>query len=263
MVCARRAGDPSSPGRARICCRCGLPIISATVVQVDPYTCGACRTAQPEFDGGRSFGVYGGRLRKAILALKFRGRERLAGKLGRLLVGLWWGMDRGDEAGETGPWLVVPVPLHPTRERERGFNQAELIARSLVAGLRRGAKAGKQGFMPPRLETSALRRIRLAVPQAGLSVAGRKQNVSAAFEIARGQRIRERRVLLIDDVMTTGETASACAQALKGAGAREVCVLTVARATPEFPDFAQPRFDRSYHGAHGVLPVDDFASSRR
>ncbi len=135
------------------------------------------------------------------------------------------------------PVLIVPVPLHPARERERGFNQAELIARSLIAELRRGAGAGRRAFLPLCLETSALRRTRRTVPQAGLSVAGRKENVRGVFEVARAQTIRGRRVLLIDDVMTTGETASACAQAMKRAGAGEVRVLTVARATPEFPDF--------------------------
>jgi ComF family protein len=108
---------------------------------------------------------------------------------------------------------TVPVPLYWLRRIKRGFNQSELLARGL---------ARRTGI--PMLK--ALRRVRPTPTQAGLSNSARRQNVASAF---RSQGVQEKRILLIDDVMTTGATAAACALALKQAGARRVALLTVAR----------------------------------
>jgi len=112
---------------------------------------------------------------------------------------------------------IVPVPLHWWRKWQRGFNQSELLARQLAA---------RTGL--PVLE--ALRRVRATAVQAGLSNRGRRRNVAGAFAVARAsRRIDGKRLLLIDDVMTTGSTAATCAAVLKRAGAARVALLTVAR----------------------------------
>jgi predicted amidophosphoribosyltransferase len=103
------------------------------------------------------------------------------------------------------------------------------------------------------VETNCLTRIRATVPQTGLSLAERRENVQGAFAVERPERIRGRTVVLIDDVMTTGATLSACAIALKRAGASRVLALTLARAAPQFPDFSDsaPR-----------IPVDEFGRNQ-
>jgi ComF family protein len=116
-----------------------------------------------------------------------------------------------------GGALLVPVPLHPRKRRERGFNQSELLAEAI------SARAG----VP--LVKDALVRRRETGTQTGLSAAARRANVRGAFAVRRRARIEGQRIVLLDDVYTTGATALACAQALLAAGAREVRLLTLAR----------------------------------
>jgi len=146
-------------------------------------------------------------------------------------------------AGEAA--VLVPVPLHSTRERERGFNQAELLARGLSAMLARS-----RNTLAPRVEPRALRRTRATPPQTGLSLSARRENVRGVFAVSDPARVRDLVIVLVDDVMTTGATLSACASALKGAGAAAVLALTLARATPEFGDFV---------AGSKSAGVDDFA----
>jgi ComF family protein len=171
----------------------------------------------------RSYGLYTGNLRKAILQLKFYGREYLGHRLGALLARAFEALPEPDSA------IVVPVPLHPSRRRQRGFNQAELLARGLVRRLRKEGR-GLQ------LVAGSLSRVRATLPQVGLSVSARRENVSGVFSVSRPEQVRNRTVVVIDDVMTTGATLSACAAALKRAGASRVLALSLARATPQFPD---------------------------
>ena len=185
--------------------------------------CGSCRQGELEFDWARSYGLYTGNLRKAILHLKFYGREYLGHALGALLARAWEAHPELDSA------LVAPVPLHPLRRRARGFNQAELLASGLVRSLRKEGSG-------LRLAAGSLRRIRDTVPQVGLSVSARRENVSGVFSVCRPEEVRDRAVVVVDDVMTTGATLSACAAALKRAGAERVLALALARATPQFPD---------------------------
>jgi ComF family protein len=187
--------------------------------------CGSCRQGEQEFDVARSYGFYAGNLRKAILQLKFHGREYLGNRLGALLARAWEALPEPDSA------IVAPVPLHPSRRRQRGFNQAELLARGLVRRLRK-----EERFHGLQLVAGSLRRIRATLPQIGLSVSARRENVSGVFSVTRPEQVRNRTVVLIDDVMTTGATLSACAAALKRAGASRVLALSLARATPQFPD---------------------------
>ncbi len=116
--------------------------------------------------------------------------------------------------------LIIPVPLHPNRERERGFNQAALLAREL-------ARLSKL----PLDEHSVVRRVQTGRHRAGMDSRARRESVAAAFAVRHPDAIAAKRVLLIDDVFTTGATVSACAAALKDAGAEKVFVLTMARAS--------------------------------
>jgi ComF family protein len=140
--------------------------------------------------------------------MKYGGMRPLAGPLGDYLA-------RAlplDEAFDA----VVPVPLHWFRRFQRGFNQAQLLARHI----------GKKRNLPV---LRAVRRVRATRTQTGLTNTKRRQNVAGAFRARRGRRVEGLRLLLVDDVMTTGATASACASALKRAGAKSVTLLTVAR----------------------------------
>jgi ComF family protein len=147
-----------------------------------------------------------------IHELKYRGRRRVAGRLARALL-----EDERVRGLVAESHVLVPVPLHPRRMRERGFNQAALIAREL--GRRTGCPCGDQ----------ALVRREDTVPQAGLTAAARRRNVARAFAVRRRGLVAGRIVALVDDVFTTGATAYACARVLREAGAREVRLLSVAR----------------------------------
>jgi ComF family protein len=165
----------------------------------------------------RAVGAYRDGLRAAIHALKFRGRVAVAAPLGALLA------ERGAAlAGLTGeaPTLVdavVPVPLHPGRLAERGFNQAELLA----------APCARAWGRP--LVTGALVRTRPTRPQTELDAVERGTNVAGAFAVRRPAAVAGQRVVLVDDVLTTGATARAAARALRDGGAAAVGVLVLAR----------------------------------
>jgi ComF family protein len=166
--------------------------------------------APPHIDLAASLGSYEGALRLAVHALKYEGRRSIASRLARLL---------GERCGDLleGADAVVPVPLHPLRRWTRGFNQSEEIAGALGA--------------PPVWKT--LRRTRRTPPQASLTATAREANVHGAFAPRRAGRAAARmpgsRVVLLDDVATTGATLSACAVVLRRMGAAEVLALTAAR----------------------------------
>ena len=177
--------------------------------------CGACWSGivplrQPLTGASRAAGEYEGSLREIIHAFKYDGRRSLAAPLARLM------RDAGaDLLGDAD--FVVPVPLHPWRRLRRGFNQAEELARLLDVPV-----------------CPALWRMRATLPQTELDIAERRRNVHGAFRMSpfiRASRLAGARVVLIDDVRTTGATLDACARALRKAGAREVSALTVAQAT--------------------------------
>jgi ComF family protein len=175
--------------------------------------CAACRSGLQGFDYAASFGMYEGALRDLIHLYKYSGMRPLAKPLARCLERAI-PLDEGFDA-------VVPVPLYWRKQWSRGFNQAELLARYVAT--RRGI---------PLL--NALRRRRATATQAGLASAGRRRNVAGAFVLrshaGRGRNeLTGKKILLIDDVMTTGATASACAAVLKRGGAKSVSLFTVAR----------------------------------
>jgi len=195
------------------CPSCGLPFQIPS--QDEGHLCGACSLQTPPFSGARSFGYYAAQLSRLVQAFKFERRRNLARPLAALLAAACletWGREDFE--------LAVPVPLHPRRRRERGFNQSVLLAAAL-----------QEQLMLPYSE-APLGRTRDTLPQVGLSDAQRYRNLRSAFRCDQPGLIRGKRVLLIDDVMTTGATAASATEALLAAGARSVSVLTVARAVP-------------------------------
>jgi ComF family protein len=176
--------------------------------------CGRCRRGLTPYSAGLSLGPFEGTLRLLVHELKYHGRRRLAQHLAERLLA------RPECARMlTRDALLVPVPLHPRRLAERGYNQAELVARALAERARLEIAPG------------ALVRRRETGFQTGLSAAQRRANVAGAFAVRARGRLAGRVVVLIDDVITTGATAHACATTLKEAGASDVRLVTLARAT--------------------------------
>ena len=189
-----------------ICSHCGQPLPPS----VTGPLCSRCRTTSLPLDGIRSVAIHDGALRHAIHHLKYRHRRELADTLGRLLAAYW------QEANLPAD-LVIPVPLHAGRMEERGYNQAALLARGLVA------------HIPLAVNETDFIRTRETSPQVGLGASERVSNVRDAFAWV-GDELDGASVLLIDDVCTTGSTLGACALPLRQAGVGSVWALTLARA---------------------------------
>jgi ComF family protein len=189
-----------------LCDRCGDPLPTWRLVSIPLACCPRCRRSRRLIDRARAIGAYDGALRAIIHALKYEGRRSLARPLATLM------RERGADilAGAT---CAVPVPLHPSRRRHRGFNQAADLARHVGIPVR-----------------PLLRRVLPTATQTGLPAARRHRNMRHAFAPARGAgSLTGAIVVLIDDVSTTGATLEACARALKEAGVSEVRALTAAR----------------------------------
>ena len=189
--------------RGMRCITCGEPLRSST------ERCTACQVSPPVYTAMRNLGIYEGVIRDCIHAIKYEHNQGLGEVFTDLLAGLV------SEAGWT-PDLVMPVPLSARRAGERGYNQADCLARPLAAHL------------SVRYHPFGLVRIRDTPSQVGLSGEARRRNVAGAFnaipEVVVGQR-----VLIVDDVMTTGSTMEACAKALREAGTEVVYGLTLGR----------------------------------
>lgn len=190
------------------CTRCGIPFEGRTGPS---HVCGACRRAPPPFASLRSYGRYEGAIEEAVQGLKYRERLWVLPGLVRLLA-------EAAARGGGDPDLVLPVPLHPRRLALRGFNQAALLARAL----------GRRIGVPTDL--GSLARGRDTPSQTGLDRKERLRNVAGAFVVVRPWEVWRRRILLVDDVATTGATLGGCARALRKAGARSIDCVTVARA---------------------------------
>lgn len=210
LVCRTCLGGLKGERRG-VCPRCGL-FLQAAGPAAD--LCVSCVRNPPPFIRHRSAGIYAGLLKQVILVFKYRGGE----VLGRDLARFAWEALREDIDLWRGVEGVIPVPLHRRRRRERGFNQAAVLARHLAA--RAGA---------PFLG-GLLAREKDIPPQAGLDSARRRRNVSGAFKVRRPGELLGRRCLLVDDVYTTGSTVAECCRVLLRAGAGDVRVLTLARA---------------------------------
>lgn len=188
---------------APLCRTCGQPVNSGDL-------CTACKTHPPGYDQLRSFSVFAGPIRNALHRLKYRGEISLGDALAEPLIDFWgelkWGID-----------CVAPVPLSAKRIQARGYNQAAFLAKPI-------ALAFGRPYIP-----AGLVRVRDTASQVGLTADQRRLNVEGAFD-ADPHKVRGKTVLIVDDVTTTGSTISACAAALKLAGADVVYGLTLARA---------------------------------
>ncbi|HVB54991.1 MAG TPA: ComF family protein [Candidatus Acidoferrales bacterium] len=198
-----------------MCQCCGRPFDSVAAAMAVQPLCRLCRASFYAFNRARSFAVYNDALFEAIILMKYEEVARL---------GYWFAQRLAEivlQAPEKWrPDVIVPVPLHPDRRRERGYNQAELIARPLA----------KRLGIP--IQPSLLVRTRPRSPRLLLSRAERWKSVHGVYAIGKDLRVDNRRILLVDDVLTTGATLDSCAQALRQGGASEVLGLTVARIVP-------------------------------
>jgi ComF family protein len=195
-----------------ICCwKCGAEARGGDVPPEKRIEVRCRRCDELAFTAARSVGKYEGALRAVVLALKHE--PQVSARLGELLYAI---QQRPPLDTAT---RIVPVPLHAERERERGFNQATLLARALAT----------RSNLPVD-EWSVVRNRHTVRHRAGMDARARRETVERAFRVERPRLVVGERILLIDDVFTTGATVSSCAQALKEAGAEEVYVLTVARA---------------------------------
>jgi len=209
---------------ADACAGCALPLADTQSPDVDrDGGCDVCHRAGFTFSGADAACAYGGALADAIVAMKHGGRRDLARRLARLLVAPLAGAlaRAGFGAGDA----IAPVPLHPRKLRRRGFNQALELAR----GARRLLARGQPGA-PPAVEATLLRRTRDTRELGHLGPPARRREVAGAFAVTDAARVRGRRVLLIDDVFTTGATLNECARVLCAAGAADVRVVALARA---------------------------------
>ena len=193
-------------GDATLCWKCGLP---AETDVADEVRCGRCDSQS--FTAARAVGLYEGALRESVLLLKRQ--PYIVPHVAALM----------EAAARLEPvntsTRIIPVPLHAERMRSRGFNQASVLAQALSKSL---------GL--PVDEVSLVRVSSSEKYRAGLDARGRLETVSGAFEVSHPRLVANEKILLVDDVFTTGATVSACAAALTEAGAGEVFVLTIARA---------------------------------
>ena len=201
-----------------VCPRCGDPLPEG---EASGDACRVCRLAPPAFERAVAYGIYEDRMRAAIHAMKYEGmypaRRRLGAMLAQAILKL--------EGVAPAEMLVVPVPLHPAKYSQRGFNQAQTLAEGAIRWL---GKSNPHWRL--RLAPTVLTRSKATETQAGLSPRQRRLNVRSAFRVAEPDAVRGRDVLLVDDILTTGATARAASLALKRAGARSVWVATLARA---------------------------------
>jgi ComF family protein len=195
------------------CASCGLPF--QNFAPGETHLCSDCILRPPPYAGARSFGYYAAELSRIVQYLKFQRRQNLVDLLSPLLASTFFDCWEREELD-----LIVPVPLHSKRRRDRGFNQAAVLGQGLARHI----------ALP--FSQHALSRIRHTAPQVGLTDSERLRNVHGAFRCRDLQTLAGRRVLLIDDVMTTGATVGSAAEALLEGGALRVSVLTVARAVP-------------------------------
>lgn len=198
-----------SPVTPPFCQRCGLPYAGDLTT---PFSCSNCQELDFHFAAARAAVISQGVVRDVILRYKYQRHLWFEPFLAGCLVN----RALPDLVGKN-PSLVVPVPLHPVKERQREFNQAARLAAPLAAAL----------GIP--LNARLLRRVSFTVTQTQLSRAARAHNMHGVFAVSPGTRLAGQVVVLVDDVFTTGATTNACAKVLRAAGAAEVWVWTVAR----------------------------------
>jgi ComF family protein len=212
-TCRVAIETPQSP----LCLVCGIPYPTAGVAAGVDHLCGRCLGRHPRFGRARACATYDAAdtihhpLKSVLQRYKYTPDISLAPSLAALVV-------ERCPLSATAYDVIMPVPLHVTRLRWRGFNQAQFLAHALA----------RKSCVP--IDALSLRRLRATLPQVELNETQRRRNVARAFGVVRPARVRARRILLVDDVYTTGATVDECSQALLKAGATSVDVLVLARA---------------------------------
>ena len=267
--------------QGKLCSICGERVLSS-YAELDPdglRRCPVCRRVEPLFERAVAYGSYDGGLRELIHLLKYNGVRPAANVLGRMLAEALTSIEPFFEQATV---LVVPVPLFKGKRRQREFNQAELIARAALRCLsevRIYVEAAKQHASNPSpdgqesespaqeckveaaMQASLFRAALVLAPevlvrtrdthsQIGLTSHQRRANLRGAFAVPRATEVTGREVLLMDDVYTTGTTASECTRVLRRAGASKVWVATVARTLKLASNIAGFK-DRAFQGFHG------------
>jgi ComF family protein len=203
-----------------VCVRCGDSLNNVEREQPTDQ-CRTCRMAPPPFVRAVSYGLYAGRMREAIHALKYERLHPASRTLGRMLA--YAIAQLAPQA--PAEMLVIPVPLHKVRHSQRGFNQARALASVAIKALRKSHPEWKLTLAP-----TTLLRQRATGSQAGLTPRQRRVNLRGAFRVSNAEAVVGKHVLIIDDIFTTGATARAAARELIAAGAESVWVATLARA---------------------------------
>jgi ComF family protein len=229
--------DAIRPISGGLCAICGERLFSPYAVPsaAGEPRCGLCRRLTPAFARAVAYGSYEGGLRELVHLLKYGGVRPAANVLGRMLAKAI-AVLQADFSPQ--PVIVVPVPLFRAKRRQRGFNQAEQIARAAL----------KHHFVEGRLclGERILERRRETQSQTGLTRHQRRENMRGAFAVAQPEAVRGKEILVVDDVFTTGATVSECARILLRAGASKVWVATVARtlkASAQHEEIAPPVAD--------------------
>ncbi len=191
------------------CQICGRPF---PLKYTSTHVCGGCLKNPPFFKAARSVFIYTEPIKRSIIQFKFKGNTALANDLAKMLL-----FHLQDFLGQIKPETVIPVPLHLKRLRERGYNQCVLLAQIIAK------------YLKIPCEKMVLKKVKPTLPQVGLSQAQRHKNVKGSFAVIHPQLVKGKRILLIDDVFTTGSTVNECAKVLHKAGASGVWVATLSR----------------------------------
>ncbi|MDH4318542.1 MAG: ComF family protein [Desulfobulbaceae bacterium] len=190
------------------CVRCGHPFLAG-----ESHLCGTCLITPPAYDRVRSLAFYQEPLSNLLMALKYQGDISVLSTIGELCQ-TYLALESFAQQVD----LIIPVPLHPARLRKRGFNQAQLLAACCFPD------------QIHLLRPDVLMRRKNTIPQTQLSGVERRQNLSGIFVLSKTVSMRGKRIILVDDVFTTGSTVNECAKVLRRAGADEILVFTPARS---------------------------------
>lgn len=192
-----------------ICSICGIPFESDTE---EDHPCERCIRKRPFYDRLRALYLYENGIMEAVHKMKYSGKSYIAKSLAPLLAS--FAMEWLDDIHDM---LMVPVPLHPRKLRQRGFNQSLILARGISL------------ILNSELDILSFRRIKFTRSQTGLNMDERRKNVKNAFELKDGKHYKGKSVILVDDVATTGNTMNECARILKKGGCEKVYGLVLAR----------------------------------